>query len=810
MNYHATHELSGNGKLNARFFQALDVVPTPWALIRHADGLILAVNESLLRALGYTREELVGETSAATGAFDELHNQEINLELESQERIRDRKLALKTKSGEKRFFLTSLAMTELASEPCVLATFAEEALGTSAAEPMPVGESRVLEMIAKAAPLTETLTNLACLIESQADGMLCSILVMDEDGEHLRHGAAPSLPAAYIKATDGARIGPAAGSCGTAMFRNETVIVSDILTDPLWADYRDLASTFGLRACWSVPIRSHLGKVLGSFAMYYREVRTPTNAEKQLLDRATHIAGIAMQRYLSEESLRKAEQKYRSIFENAVEGIFQSTPAGQFLTVNPALARMLGYQSPEELIATMRDIGHELYVEAERRLECRATLAEHGVVHGFECQFYRRDRSKIWVSLNTRAVFDAARNLLSYEGTVEEITERKRLEEQFRQAQKMEAIGQLAGGVAHDFNNLLTVILGCSDLLIHRKVTEESARPLVAEIHKAGERAAALTRQLLAFSRKQVLTPQVLDLNALVMEMQKMLRRLIGEHIVLTTALSPNLGRVTADPGQLEQVILNLAVNARDAMPGGGELRIETKNTDLDDKQIRETPNFRGGRHVCLSIRDNGCGMTREVLDRIFEPFFTTKERGKGTGLGLATVYGIVNQSQGHIRVESEPGKGTQFDVYLPRHPETVYVPRPERVLTPLPRRGKETVLLVEDEEPVRKLIGWVLESAGYTVLRAADPAEALQICKRPMGPIHLLLTDVVMPGMSGPDLAKRFLVMYPGSRVMYCTGYTEGALEGAEAQEPGIAILHKPFAPAALSRAVRAVLDEC
>jgi PAS domain S-box-containing protein len=472
------------------------------------------------------------------------------------------------------------------------------------------------------------------------------------------------------------------------------------------------------------------------------------------------------------------------------------------------MARMLGYDSPEDLSNSVQDIARQLYVEPERRREYEQQILERGIVQGFECQFFRKDGSKTWVSLSTRAVRDPASGVLHYEGTAEEITERKRLEEQFRQAQKMDAIGQLAGGVAHDFNNLLTVILGCSDLLLHRTRPADASHALLGEIHQAGQRAASLTRQLLAFSRKQVLAPQVLDLTKLVAETEKMLRRLIGEHIVFHCALNPKLGEVKADPGQIEQVIMNLVVNARDAMQRGGELGIETDNVELGDDFIREQPEARPGSYVRLTVRDTGCGMSPEVMAHLFEPFFTTKERGKGTGLGLATVYGIIKQSDGHVHVQSEVGRGTTINIYLPRLAE-IPAWKAARMLTPPPLGGMETILLVEDEEPVRRLIAWVLESTGYTVLQAANGAEALRATERQPGAIHLLLTDVVMPGLSGPELADKFLAVRPGVKVLYCTGYTDGTSSAQVGVSAGTSLLHKPFTPGTLARKVREVLDQ-
>jgi two-component system cell cycle sensor histidine kinase/response regulator CckA len=376
-----------------------------------------------------------------------------------------------------------------------------------------------------------------------------------------------------------------------------------------------------------------------------------------------------------------------------------------------------------------------------------------------------------------------------------------------QQAQKLEALGRLAGGVAHDFNNLLTVISGCSDLLLRGVCREGPARSLVEEIKKAGERAADLTRQLLAFSRKQVLAPVVLNLNSLVSDTEKMLRRLLGEDIDLATTLDPALQPVKADPGQVQQILLNLAVNARDAMPQGGKLTIETANAYLDAAYTRENLGVQPGPYVLLAVSDNGCGMDRVTMARIFEPFFTTKEPGKGTGLGLATVHGIIKQSGGHVAVYSERGHGTTFKVYLPPAEEAGSAPAPQPSSLEAPR-GKETVLLVEDEESVRLLTHRVLQRQGYTVLVACCGEEALTISQQYQQPIHLLVTDVVMPKMSGPQLASQLKRLRPGIKVLCLSGYTDSAMVRHGMLQSDRHFLPKPFSPTDLARKVRELLD--
>jgi two-component system cell cycle sensor histidine kinase/response regulator CckA len=382
------------------------------------------------------------------------------------------------------------------------------------------------------------------------------------------------------------------------------------------------------------------------------------------------------------------------------------------------------------------------------------------------------------------------------------------LEAQLLQSQKMEAVGRLAGGVAHDFNNILTAIGGYADLLLADLPADDARRQDIDEIHRAARRAASLTQQLLAFSRRQIMQPKVVDLNALVADIDKMLRRLIGEDVLLSAVLAPNLGNVRADPGQLEQVILNLAVNARDAMPSGGHLTIQTRNVELDQSYVAEHPAVTPGPYVLLSVSDTGTGMTDETKSHIFEPFFTTKPRGKGTGLGLATVYGIIQQTGGHIWAYSEVGRGTTMKVYLPR----VDLPA-DSLPSASPEaeedlRGSATVLLVEDETAVRAVTRQLLTRSGYTVVEAADGHMALALTAALDQPVDLLLTDVVMPGMSGRELAERLAAQRPGLRVLFMSGYADDAIVRHGMLEPGLAYLEKPFRPEALLRKVRDVLD--
>jgi signal transduction histidine kinase len=427
-------------------------------------------------------------------------------------------------------------------------------------------------------------------------------------------------------------------------------------------------------------------------------------------------------------------------------------------------------------------------------------------VTAYEMEILAKDGHRVSVEANSKLVYQEGVPV-GVQGIARDVTERKLLEEQLRQSQKMEAIGQLAGGVAHDFNNLLTAINGYSSLALQRLEDGHPIKSYLEEVKKAGDRAANLTRQLLAFGRKQILQPLALNLNSVVSDMNKMLRRLIGEDILLTAKLSSDIGKVMADPGQIEQVLLNLIVNARDAMPRGGNLTIETRNVELDEEYGSKHVGVVPGKYVLLAVSDTGEGMSQEVQRRIFEPFFTTKEKGKGTGLGLSTVYGIIQQSGGNIWVYSESGKGTTFKVYLPRVVSET-AESGEKTLELAPRGGTETVLLVEDEAVVRGLARRILEQAGYSVIEAAKGDEALQACEEHGDEIDLLLTDVVMPEMSGKDLADRLRSQHPELRMLFMSGYTDEAIVHHGVLDSTVEFIQKPFTPSGLLKKVRDVLD--
>jgi PAS domain S-box-containing protein len=673
-------------------------------------------------------------------------------------------------------------------------------------------QRRVLELIATGQSLDLVLNALVLGMEQQHANMRGSILLVAEDGKHLKTAAAPNLPAQYQHLVEELiGIGPSAGSCGTACFRRARVVTRDIASDPLWGAYTEVAERFELRACWSEPIFSRDGSVLGSFAMYYAEPRSPSTQELESIGIAARLAAIAVDRARADAALRRNEERLNLALTASKMGTWDWEIERDYVSWSDGVEPLFGL--------SRGSFGHEFagylaLISEEDQGRVRAAIdtvlwgdAQDYVI---EHRVSWPDGSVHWLEGKGQVYRRPDGTPIRMAGTVADISERKRAEialreseEQLRQSQKMEAIGRLAGGVAHDFNNLLTAIGGYSSLALLEFPLDDPRREYLEEIQRAGERGASLTKQLLASGRKQVLSPRLLDLNALVDDLTSLLRRVIGEDVELDWQRSSAPAVVFADAGQLEQVIMNLAVNARDAMPEGGTLSIVSASVQIEAGDSRAPE----GPYVLLSVTDSGHGMDEDTMARMFEPFFTTKDPGKGTGLGLSTVYGIVQQLSGSIRARSSLGRGTQFEIYLPERERGPLSVHPESI-APQARGGAETVLLVEDESQVRKLVYEVLQSRGYRVLAAKDALEAIPLEESFPDRIDLLITDVVMPGMSGRELAQHLAATRPEAKVLFISGYTDDAVLRHGIKLPGTGFLQKPFALEDLLLRVRALLD--
>lgn len=615
------------------------------------------------------------------------------------------------------------------------------------------------------------------------------------------------------------------GPVGRVVRSGAVVRIQDTANDPRIALWRDSALERGYRSSLGIPLKkAKTGEVFGVLSIYASEPDAFVPDEVRLLSElADDMAfGIEVLRMRAEHdqaelSLRRGEERYRTIFMNSPLGLFRSTVEGEFIEINPALAEMLGYASPEDMLHEITNIGRQIYADPEARKEVVARqLQAPGSIMQYTNRYLRRDNSERMANLYLKTIRDSEGNPMFFDGIVEDITdklhsekEQQQLEAQLAQAQKMESVGRLAGGVAHDFNNMLGAIMGYSDLALMQLDPQQRMHGYIQEIRKAAERSANLTRQLLAFARKQNIVTKVLDLNAIVQGMLSMLRRLIDEQIHLEWQPEEGLWPVKMDPGQIDQILANLCVNARDAIDGVGRITIRTENVSLGEADCTDRAGFVPGEFVCLSVADSGCGMSEEVLRNIFEPFYTTKEQGKGTGLGLSMVYGIVKQNGGFIDVESAPGNGTTFRIFLPRHVGAAVKAENdvsgERVL-----QGHETILLVEDDQALLNIVQLMLRESGYHVLPASSPSEAILLAtdQAKTGKIDLLITDMVMPEMNGRELAQKLLDMLPGMHCLFMSGYADNKVLSGKEQESEIDFIQKPFTMADLLARVRTSLN--
>lgn len=666
-------------------------------------------------------------------------------------------------------------------------------------------EAEVLELMAQGKPNAEVFEALLSGIEGMLHDGRASLLRLV--GQRLFLAHAPRLPDAYNEAISGIEIGPECGACGTAAFTGRTVISHDIAKDPRWCGVVELALQHGLASCWSVPVRSATGAVLGTFAIYHGKPREPTAAELAVVERAATLTGIAMER-------EQRESLLAAIHDNVVEGIFRSVPGQGLVYANRSLAKLFGYDDPIALLqATAQAVKDPAAATSTPQGRHLADLRRFATaiprLGPTELCLHRRDGSTFWGLFSCTPVYGADGRKLACDGALADATARRQLEEQLRQAQKMEAIGKLAGGIAHDFNNLLMAIGGYTAAVREQVSSNATAVADLEEIQRAAGRAAGLTRQLLAFSRQQVLAPQLLDLPTVVDSLGNMLRRLIGEDINLQIEHLAGPCAVKIDASQLEQVLLNLTLNARDAMPAGGQLRLQTRTEVVAAKEPQPGTALPPGRYAVLVVQDTGSGMGEEVRARAFDPFFTTKEPGKGTGLGLATVYGIVRQSGGHIALESQLGRGTSVQIYLPLVATPALQPTggEDARLAPSASAPTARILVVEDEPVVRELVMRLLRRAGHQVTGATDGEQALAVAGKELA-FDVLVTDVVMPGMNGRELAERLRERHPRLPVLFMSGYAHD-LDGSLPEAMGAsAFLQKPFDATALLERVQGLLQ--
>ena len=661
-----------------------------------------------------------------------------------------------------------------------------------------------LEHLARRAPLTEILTDLVRSAEILVPDAVGSILLV-RDG-HLHGGAAPNLPAPFMKALEGQPIGPTAGTCGSAAWRDAVVLTTDIQHDPLWSNWRELAAEHGLVACWSMPFHTADGAVAGTVAIYPDSTRAPTSAQLTTMETIARLASVAVEHRRVDEELRLLQAAIENLNDMVMitEAGPIDEPGPRIRFVNRAFERVTGWHRSDVIGRSPRFLQGDVTDPATLE-RVRTALAQWHPVRE-ELQNVRRDGTPFWVEMDIAPVADATGQFTHWVAVDRDITERRNLEEQLRESQKMEAVGRLAGGIAHDFNNMLTAISGFAELLsLDLQDASTEAKSHLKEIVRAATRSAELTRKLLAFSRKQLLQPRTIDLSDTVRELSTLLGRVVGESIHQRLRLAEEQVCVTVDPGQLEQVLLNLVVNAKDAMPTGGSLQIETAEVELSDDFAASHVGIPPGTYGMLAVTDTGVGIDPAVRARIFEPFFTTKAGQGGTGLGLSTVIGIVTQSGGHVVVESEVGSGTTMTVYFPL---VAALPTPPDPVSPATTEtGSGTILLVEDEELLRSLVTRIFTRAGFTVLSAPDGEVALEMAAQHTGPLDLLLTDVVLPGINGRLVAERVHALRPETLVLFMSGYTEDAIVHDGILGGEIDFLEKPFSRQELLAKVMAML---
>ncbi|MCC6525778.1 MAG: PAS domain S-box protein [Polyangiaceae bacterium] len=773
-----------------RFAKAFRAGPVASCIVTEVEGRVVEANDAFLALTGHERAEAVGRTCSELGLWvDPSERARLDAAVAERGSARQVPVRVRRRSGALRATLLSAERIEGAGESCVLTVFED-----------------VTERDGALDALRREQARLRALLEDSAD----AIVLVDASG--VMTYVSPSIRNVLGRTPEQVVGGHALGRIHPDDLPAARAALGRVLAAP---GGRVRLECRGLHADGSwidleVIAANHLDDPdVASIVGNFRDITERRRGER-------------------------ARDLLASIVESSDDAIISASPDGRFLSWNAAAERLYGYRAEEVVGHDLRIIDAVSTPGDARELLLRAAAGERVVHH--ETRRRRRDGVEIDVSVTVSPVRDASGRVVGGSAIVRDVSERRRAEverarltadlqreledrekaeralrrreEELRQVQKMEAVGSLAGGLAHDFNNLLSVIMSYAEIVLAELAPGEPYHTEISAIHGAGMRAGELTRQLLAFSRRQILQPRVVDANELCAGLARILRRLVGEHVELVLAPAADLGRVLIDPSQLENVMLNLASNARDAMPRGGQLLISTQNASLDADAAAARGAVRPGRYVCISVRDTGVGMDEATRERMFEPFFTTKGLGHGTGLGLATVFGVVQQSAGHLVVDSAPGEGTTVGIWLPRTDEPPEAP-PSGPVPSDRLRGVETILLVEDDSGVREVVRHILRRQGYQVLEAANAGEALLICEQHTSEIHLMLTDVVMPRMSGRSLAARLAPLRPHMKVLYMSGYTHGGIDQQGVLDPGITFIPKPIRPEALARRVRALLDQ-
>ena len=934
--------LSGKLKLPEYFFQLLVEASADALLVMDERGVIIFANKQAGRLFGYKPEDLLQQPMSLLMPADlreRQFHQKARFPADRQKRVTGGDLDLRGRRRDGSEFVMDVGLSPLEAQRGSLVIVSVRDLSEQRrAERRERDRLHVLELLNSGGSLQEILEFTVRAVEAEMAGSICSILLVDETGKHLVHGAAPNLPDFFNDSVHGLQIGDGVGSCGTAAHHRKLVVVEDIRTDPSCASFRALAEKAKVRACWSQPVFSADKKVLGTFAIYHREPRAPEPRDVEIIEAAASYVSLAITRKRGEEALRASEARLHAIIQNTPNVAVELYDLdGRVRFWNEAATRMFGWEIDEAIGKTLDQLIHTPE-EAGTFLQLLRQIAGTGKPLGpLEYHFRRRDGSEGWclsttfeipgfggvpmfvcmdvditerkqaetamrqseerfrqVVENIQEVFwmvdgkeghmlyispgyekiwgrscealyqspaawfeaihpddrervpqqfptnenfheydeayrivrpdgsvrwihdrafpirDAYGNVYRIAGVAEDITERRQIEERLRQSQKMEAIGQLAGGVAHDFNNILAAVMMEVELAATVRNLPHEAREGLQVIGAAADKAAALTRQLLLFSRRQVMQPRRLDINGVVTNLAKMLQRILGEDVRVELHLHPSPVIAHADTGMIDQIIMNLAVNARDAMPAGGRLVIETSERYISEEDLRASPDASAGRHVCLAVSDTGIGMTDEVKAHLFEPFFTTKQPGKGTGLGLATIFGIVKQHRGWIRVYSEVGQGATIRIFLPAVDAGHELPA-SVTSSASPRGGTETILLVEDEVSVREVTRRMLERHGYRVLEAVSGMDALRIWGEHGDRIQLVFTDMVMPGgIGGRELAEQLRFIQPSLRIIFTSGYSAelGGGTGAMGMEEGVNFVQKPSSLHEVLDTIRRCLD--